>query len=1387
MNTDRSPEPISTHKVPILGWLPWLLLLGMLGITSIFTWQSMRADRARHELHFARQIDQHVEGINRQVDTYIYFLEATQAHLVTQGEVSAQTFYRYVEQLEIEAQLPGVQAVGFISRTTATDLPNLISRITREGISDFQVSPEAHANELAILTYIHPLTTTNRGALGYNMFTEKTRKTVLELAAESRKPAASARLQLIQDSPSIEQPGFIIVYPTFFGSPSSPQGSQHLAGWVYCGLRVSNLLESVIGAADPSLISLAVYDGQETSPENRLYESPTLHDPQRDVSGASLSAIRTISIADRTWTLAFTSRPELGVITGYPATKWIPFLGGLISLLFFGLGQLSAASHRRVFRQREWLRVTLESIGDAVIATDAHGKILFLNSSAETLTGWRHADALGAQSRDVLQVIDPTTGTPINDIVMQVLRSASPLLLSNDLAVKRRDGTMIPVEDSASPIRDASGNISGAILVLHDISPRKRKERLELASAELIRIMAYAGSLDQAASDVIKQICAGLQCDTGALWTTSESNTSPNLRVTTGLTRASYELAWEVIKTSQPLWIDLTATPALPLVSAIAAEGYATAIALPIISRQHAKGALCFASHQVLSCHPEIMQWLSSLRLQIGQLAEQKQAENRRQAIIEGAFDSIISFDARGMILDANEAAEQMFGCSRIEMRKSNIDALIESPDLLLILHQAGPTQSSTSGVIVGSIRSLHREPSAVELTVNKTSVEGEVLFTAFIRSASARVGDLGIRGEILHNLTEGVCVTDEHGTIIFCNRGQEQMLHYEPGELIGTNITSLFASPGETLPALIRTSGCDPLGAEHFSGELSARCKGGAPITTFTQVSVINFRERRYLLCVQDDITDTKRWQSTLIESEHRFRTMANSLPVLVWTADHTKRLKWANRSLLEFAAVSLETEIESALLAKIHPDDRNMYAHTIRSSLQGERELEIEYRLRRFDGTYRWIWEHGVPLYEAEHTLTGYIGSGIDITDRKEAEQARSNLLEAERAARGELERISQIKDEFLATLSHELRTPLNAILGWSHLIRRDTVDPQRIRLGIEIIEKNAKAQAKMIEDLLDMSRIISGKVRIEARTTEMYQALTSAIESVSPTATAKGIEIHLHSDVALGRVLADPHRLQQILLNLLSNAVRFSKHGAAIDVTAAISDGSIVVSVRDYGEGIRLEFLPHVFDRFRQADSSTTRKHSGLGLGLAIVKHLVELHGGHVKAESAGPGTGATFTLSLPLLLERWEANEANAQPGLRPLATEPYLHHRLEGVRVLAVDDEPDARNLLKAILEDEGASVTTAGSSHVALEAIEECLPDLILSDIGMPGEDGYQFMRRLRTRDPEHGGSVPAIALTAFARPEDREQSIAAGFQAHMAKPIDPSKLVQTVTQILHP
>jgi PAS domain S-box-containing protein len=1378
-------EHISTRKPSPSSWLPWFTSLGVLAITIVFSWNAEQAERSRGRLQFDGYVDHAVEAVHRRLDSYSYFLEAIHVYLGSHTEISGSNFYEYVDHLNILEKLPALQAVGFAARASMENAPEMGARVAREGVSDFRIFPDPTSYPAAPIIYSYPQTTLNQRSLGYNLMAEASTRLAIERATREHTSIASGSFEAIQDIEITNGPIFFLVYPAYTSETARTDTLSDPVGWIFIILRTDALMQSLSDGALEPVLDYTVYDGSSAGSPTLIYNSSMASRTQSGGHVPMYSTTQALKVAGRTWTLRFTSRPEFELLTQHFDAVRNLLLGTGLALILLITAQVASAGHRRVLRQREWLRVTLESIGDAVIATDAQRRVLFLNPSAEALTGWSQNDAIGRPSEDVVRVMEPGSSAPIEDIAAQALRKGSSLELFKDLYIERRNGTLVPIQDSASPIRDVTGKTCGTILVFHDISNRKRTERLENASARVIRILAYARALDQAAPELISEISAGLQSDAGALWTFGESGDCLLLRASTGLRREDYEFAWETTNLEQPFWLDLNDTPATPMVSSLAAAGYKTAIGIPILTRGEPKGALTFLSRNVLPCHPETMYWLSSLGLQIGHLAELRQEDTRRQAIIEGAFDSIISFDPQGAIIDANEAAQQMFHRTREEMQRCQIDKLIEVPDLL-VLHRSPPTpESRANRFLNGSIRAANGEATPIELTVSQVTLEGEVLYTAFIRHLRPDISDLGVRGAILNYLTEGVLLADEHGTIIFSNQGLERMLDYDHGELIGKTAAMLFEQPPGTLPPLICTPNAESLGAEHFFGELSCRKKDGSVIITLTQASLITFSGTKYLFTVQTDITETRKWESALIQSEHRFRTMANNLPVLIWLSDHNQHITWLNTSLFEFCGLSADDTLDKLFLECIDPEDRSSYVQEKEAAIRELRDFEIEYRLRRFDGTYRWIWERGSPLYETEYTLTGYLGSGIDITDRKQTEQDRAKLLTAERAARSQFEKANQIKDEFLATLSHELRTPLNSILGWTHILRKDPSNAERLKLGIEIIEKNAKAQAQMIGDLLDMSRILSGKVRIEAKPTDLAQVISSAIETIAPTAQSKGIDIHFHADAGLGIVHVDPHRLHQVLLNLLSNAVRFSKANASIDVTVIPSDTEVSISVRDYGGGIAAEFLPHVFDRFRQADSSTTRRHGGLGLGLSIVKHLVELHGGHVHAESAGTGHGATFTITLPRSVASLTRSAIEGTPSTVMAQPESKTHRTLEGVRVLAVDDEQDTRDLLKVLLEDEGAAVTTAASAKGAFASICETPPDLVISDISMPDEDGYEFMQKLRVFEADQGGLIPAIALTALARPEDRDQALAAGFQAHLAKPLNPAALVQTVVELV--
>jgi PAS domain S-box-containing protein len=398
--------------------------------------------------------------------------------------------------------------------------------------------------------------------------------------------------------------------------------------------------------------------------------------------------------------------------------------------------------------------------------------------------------------------------------------------------------------------------------------------------------------------------------------------------------------------------------------------------------------------------------------------------------------------------------------------------------------------------------------------------------------------------------------------------------------------------------------------------------------------------------------------------------------------------------------------------------------------------------------------------------------------------------NLYRQTSEAREEAEAANRSKDEFLATVSHELRTPLNAILGWAQLLRGDGMDPEKSRRGLETIVRNAKLQTQLIDDLLDVSRIISGQMRLDVRPLEMVPVIDAALEAVRPAAEAKQIQLRRVLDPLAGPVAGDPARLQQVVWNLLSNAVKFTPKGGKVEVRLERVNSHVEVIVADNGLGIDPGFLPEVFDRFRQRDASTTRRHSGLGLGLAIVRHLVELHGGTVRVKSPGEGQGSTFTVLLPVSVAHLTPQDGTrvhptAEMEMKDASAcreDPTLN--LKGIRVLVVDDEPDARDTLQQILEHCDAEVRTAGSAAEALAALETWRPHVLLSDIGMPGEDGYSLMRRVRELSPERGGRTPAAALTAFARGEDRRRALHAGFQMHVAKPVEVQELAAVVANL---
>ncbi|MCC6493739.1 MAG: PAS domain S-box protein [Pirellulales bacterium] len=530
-------------------------------------------------------------------------------------------------------------------------------------------------------------------------------------------------------------------------------------------------------------------------------------------------------------------------------------------------------------------------------------------------------------------------------------------------------------------------------------------------------------------------------------------------------------------------------------------------------------------------------------------------------------------------------------------------------------------------------------------------------------------------------------------------------------------------------------------------------------------------------------DVHEFKLVEQALRANEQRLEAIFEAAPECVKIVGRDGTVLQMNRSGLDILEAGSKEEVcGGPILEFIAPEHRQTWLENHEAVCLGEnRRWEFELLTRL--GNRRWMEAHAVPV-----VLPGgeraHLAVARDITSRKRSEAEREQLLQAERNARAEAEQLGRVKDEFLGTLSHELRTPLNAVLGYATLMQMADQSAAEREEAITTIERNARLLAKLVDDLLDMNRILSGKIRLDVQTISLPDIVHAAIDTVRPSAAAKGVELLVDLDPAAGQIRGDAERIHQVMWNLLSNAVRFNRPGGWARVSVTPVAGHIQLAVADSGEGIAAHFLPHVFDRFRQADSTTTRKHGGLGLGLSIVRHLVELHGGVVHAASEGVGRGATFTVLLPSSPPAEAGGEPSPQSSLGAVGPSSGWPADLAGVAVLAVDDDPDSCRMVKRVLEECRATVATVASARAALELLQERAFNVLISDIGMPIEDGYDLMRTVRSL----GGTtraVQSVALTAFARPEDRRRASLAGFQAYVTKPVDAGELIAVVAQLV--
>lgn len=951
---------------------------------------------------------------------------------------------------------------------------------------------------------------------------------------------------------------------------------------------------------------------------------------------------------------AFTAVGEFVALTAYGLSC------GMI--IYFGERMHRANDQlRRVFesantledtlaKEKELLATTLASIGDAVIVTDALGHVTSLNAEAERLLGWKNSEVVHRPLNDIFRIIDERTRRQADNPVDRALREGAVVGLANHTLLIARDGTEIPIDDSAAPIRQGDGPVLGVALVFRDVTEQRAAQR---AHARLAAIVEFSGD-----AIITKNLDGIIQT-----W---------NI----GAERLFGYTAEEVI-------------------------GKPVTVIFP------------------------------------------EECLNEEDTILEKL--------RRGQAVERVETIRVAKDGRRIPVSES-----------------ISPLKDS-EGDVVGASKIIH-DVTEIVAARDALILEKELLATTL-----ASIGD-------------AVMVTDTQSRVTFINPEAERLTGWTNANAEGRPLSVVFRIVNERtrrvaenpvekalrLGTIVGLANHTMLlrddGVEFLIDDSAApiRNKDGSLFGV-----VLVFRD----VTEQRKLHEAREQLAAIVEySGEAIATKNLDGIIQTWNASAEK--------LFGYHADEIIGKSVTILIPSERLNEEDEILSRIRRGLPAERLETI--RLKK-DGTPIPVSVTVSPIKDQEGDVIGASKLIQDITARVRLEKERQQLLAVEQSLRTQAEMAGRVKDEFLATVSHELRTPLNSILGWATMLNRDQLEPAIARKGLESIERNAKAQAQLIEDLLDVSRIISGKVRLEVQPIILTHIIEEALDAVRPAAEAKSIRIDVDIDQAAEHLRADPARLQQVIWNLLSNSIKFTAAGGQVMITARRTGAMAEISVRDTGEGINPTFLPYVFDRFQQADSSMTRKHGGLGLGLAITRHLVEMHGGTVEAHSEGEGRGALFTVKLPIPAVHLETSLGGNGSGRDRQSTrrENNESPNLQGLKILAVDDSSDTRELLSAVLGGCGAAVTTAASVREALALFADWNPHVLVCDIGMPEQDGYAFIEAIRQLPHEKGGETPAIALTGYARVEDRTRALQAGYQMFMPKPIEASELCTVIANLI--
>jgi len=1061
-------------------------------------------------------------------------------------------------------------------------------------------------------------------------------------------------------------------------------------------------------------------------------------------------------------------------VAGHIAFIVPPYGDDLVRVLFFVLvaGSISAlaAGRRRAedraHAQREEMAVTLASIGDAVIVTDRAGRVTFMNGAAEHLTGWRVAEARGRDLSAIFGILDENTRAPIESPAARVLRENRVATLPAGIVLAGRGGDERSIAGGADPIHDRAGRTVGVILVFRDLTELRAIERDQAAALTRERAARRdAAALSEVGQALVQSI------DTESVG----GHIAEAIRALLG---GTLSVLWELEPATNRLAVVATSGAGNPFQRGTripqneALAGFAVSERRPVstsniltdsrlILAPATRALVEQSGHGSVLAVPLMIDGRVTGVLAVGDVTGRVFDADEIRRLQDFANQAAIALEKARLFALETSRREQLEALARVQR---DLSAELDLDRLLgLIVERAGRLFDG------GGFAYLFDEESQ--------SLDGRTWGRAEPESDAPFPAEGGM---------VATCARERRGLLV----NDYPDSPYALPAVVALGVRHAMAQPlvsrGRLLGVLVVARRADaPLGSEDVAG-----FEGLAVQAAVALDNAILFVEAGR----------QRREAEVLAELARTLNTAQDVSTVLQRVVDGAKEL-----CRCDLTSVALrETESDSIVMRNRAGEYRGAQGRLVIEPGRGAGGLVLEsgrpFRSDNITEDPRITHDYAhviraegvvatlvVPIMVAgrvEGLLYVHRRTPKSFDDRTEtvllqlAEYAaiaihNMRLLAHEHQMRAEAEEASRTKDEFLATLSHELRSPLQPLLNWAYLLRSPNLDPASAERALDAIERSTKTLGQLIEDLLDVSRIVTGKLRLQARPVRLPAVVRAAMEAVEPAALARSVTLEVRIEPELPAVMGDPDRLQQVLWNLLSNGIKFTPKGGRVTVSVAGRNSEVMLTVADTGAGIKHEFLPHVFERFRQAESSTNRAYGGLGLGLAIVRHLVELHGGSVAVQSEGEGQGATFSVRLPVAAATRAAERAPAA-----VTTEGPVGQSLTGLRLLIVDDEADAREVMRFMLERGGAQVRTADSAAQALDAIREARPDLLISDIGMPVEDGYVLVRRLRAMEEGLGRRLPAIALTAYASEEDTRRALTAGFDAHLSKPVDPARLI---------